>query len=130
MFAGRISDLMMNFLEVLNRRDRLVLLGKIVDCYAALEDKRSGIAKGKLVTAVKFGEKEYIRISEQISRRLGRKLSLLSEIDESIIGGMVLTIEGVVMDGSVRQSLQGFARSVKQQMSARLPSMGRSVIEE
>jgi len=130
MFAGRISDLTKNFLEVLNSRGRLVLLGEVVDCYGQLEDKHSGVAKGKLVTAVKLGEKEYIRLSEQISRKLGRKLSLQAETDESIIGGMILTIEGVVMDGSIRRSLREFSRSVKQQMSGRGSSMGGLVIED
>jgi F-type H+-transporting ATPase subunit delta len=129
MFAGRVSGLMMNFLKEVNRRDRLVLLGEIVDCYAKLEDKHSGIAKGTLVTATKLGDKEYIRLSEQISRKLGRKLTLLAEIEESIIGGMILTVEGVVMDGSIRRSLQEFSRDAKQQMSGKLPSIGGSVIE-
>lgn len=121
-FGGRLSDLVMNFLKVVNRRGRLSLLVAIVDCYAVLEDKRSGVAKGKLTTAVKLDDKEFGRLCEQISGELGRKLSLESETDESIIGGMVLTVEGVVMDGSVRRSLQRLGCSIRRQMGVRLLS--------
>lgn len=118
--AGRLSELTSDFIRVLAARDRLALLREIEDCYIRLEDQQAGRVRGTLTTAVQLDRKEVIRLSEQIGRALRKTVTLQNRRDPDIIGGMILTVEDKMFDGSVRRNLQQFARQARQRTQERL----------
>ncbi len=120
-FEGKLTDLIMNFLQIVASRDRLGLLVEIQRCFTGLEDKRVGRVKGTLVTAVELSEKEVVRLTEQIARALRKTVSLNAQVDPSIIGGMVLTIEDTIMDGSIKKSLKRFSQQLRVETVQKLP---------
>ena len=120
-FADKLSGLTMNFLKVLAAKDRLSLMVKIYNCFVELEDKKAGFVKGSLTTAVQLSEKEQVRLTEQISQVLGKKLTLETKVDPSIIGGMILALEGTVIDASVRSTLQQFLCKLREKAFQKLP---------
>ena len=115
---------MMDFLAVLAERNRLAALRAIESCYGELEDKHVGRVKGKLVTAIELDQKETARLTEQINRALRKTVTLQSRCDPLIIGGMILTIGGTVMDGSVRGSLNRLSRQLRQKSQQDLRAAG------
>jgi len=126
-FQGKVSQLMIDSLKVIAAKDRLNLLGKIQQCFGELEDRKAGRVKGSLTTAVELLPKEQSRLAEQINRALRRTVSLTSIVDPSIIGGMVLTIEGIVMDVSVKGALQQLLQKLRLHAAEKLPR-GRDLI--
>lgn len=107
-FSAELSELVRDFLGVLAGRDRLGLLGDIQKCYGQLDDQYAGRIRGKLTTAVELEQDEQIHLAEQIGRALRKTVSLAVGVDPSIIGGMVLRIEDMLIDGSVRCRLESF----------------------
>ncbi|MBN1764747.1 MAG: ATP synthase F1 subunit delta [Sedimentisphaerales bacterium] len=114
MFQGKVCDLVMNFLKVLANRERLNLLNRISQNFSNMDDARQGRVKGRLTTAIALDGREYSRLTEQIGRTMHKKVTLMADVDPAIIAGMILTIEGKVMDFSVRGALQQFSRQLKQ----------------
>jgi len=112
-FRGRISDLVMDFLQVVARKNRLVLLCEIETSFIDLEDEAAGRVRGKIVTAIELDKKEQVRLAEQVSRALRKTVTLQSRVDPEILGGMVLTIEDTVMDGSVQHCLRQYAEQLR-----------------
>ena len=53
------------------------------------------------------------KIKEIIKESLGTDVSLISKVDPSIIGGYILKIGSVMLDGSVKSKLQGLRVSMK-----------------
>ena len=58
-------------------------------------------------------EMELNKIKEIIKESLGTDVSLVSKVDPSIIGGYILKIGSVMLDGSVKSKLQGLRVSMK-----------------
>jgi F-type H+-transporting ATPase subunit delta len=112
-FRGRISDLVLDFLQVVARKNRLVLLCEIEKSFIDLEDQAAGRVRGKIVTAIELDKKEQSRLAEQVSRALRKTVTLQSRVDPKILGGMVLTIEDTVMDGSVQHCLSQYAEQLR-----------------
>ena len=107
-FRGKVSELVMDFLMVVARKNRSGLLGEMAQSFVELEDQAAGRVRGKIVTAVELDKQEQARLVEQVSRALRKTVMLQSRVDTAILGGMVLTIEDTVMDGSVRRRLSQY----------------------
>jgi F-type H+-transporting ATPase subunit delta len=112
-FSGRVSDLLYNFLMVMARRSRLGLLKDVAGCYQSLEDAAENRVRGTLTTAAAMEVSEQIRVHEQISRAMQKTVSLTDRVDPDIIGGMILTVGGVMMDGSVKRRLEKVAERMR-----------------
>jgi F-type H+-transporting ATPase subunit delta len=112
-FSGKVSELLYDFLMVTARRGRLDLLKEVFECYQELEDESSGRIRGTLTTSAAMEVSEQIRVQEQISRAMHKTVLITPQVDSEIIGGMVLTVGGVVMDGSVRRRLERVSERMK-----------------
>lgn len=113
-FAGQLSELTLNFLKVLAAKDRLGLLPEIKLAYQKLLDKKAGIVKGKLTTAVELGQKELARLTEQICRALRKTIEFENEVAPAIIGGLVIKIDDTIIDSSIRANLLRFSRQIRE----------------
>jgi F-type H+-transporting ATPase subunit delta len=54
------------------------------------------------------------RVGAEIERQTDQKVDLAAEVDEGIIGGLVLRVGNMVMDASVRSKLERLRREVAQ----------------
>jgi len=113
-FAKKLSELVTDFLMVLTDKDRLGQLKAIRKFYSELEERRAGRISGELTTAVAVSDKQVAAIAKRIGKVLGKTLSLTSKVDESIIGGMVLTVGDRVADATVRGDLKRFSQRCRE----------------
>lgn len=112
-FEGKISDLLFDFLMVVARKGRLQYLLDIEDCFTMLENQRAGRVQAVLKTAIELSGKDQVRLRDQIGRALGKTVELESQVDPDIIGGMVLTVDDTIIDGSVKRSLELFEQQCR-----------------
>lgn len=112
-FKGRISEDMMGFLLVIVKKDRYHDIISVLDYIIGQMKKKEGI--GSLTVASAFtlskGQKEDIvnRMKELTDYR---EFEVDYEVDESLIGGLVLRLEDRVIDSSIRTKLQTMGRSL------------------
>lgn len=109
-FAGKLSELVTDFLMVLTDKYRLGQLRAIRKFYSELEDQYAGRICGELTTAVAVDDTQVAAIANRIGKKLGKTLNLTSKVDESIIGGMVLTVGDRIVDATVRGDLERFSQ--------------------
>jgi F-type H+-transporting ATPase subunit delta len=110
--SQQLSLLTVHFLSLLLDRDRLAYLTGIVSCYCRLLNEAKGRIEAKVVGASAL---EPMMI-EQIRRRLGtisgKEVVLQQESDPSLLGGLLIELEGKVYDGSVRTQLEKMKQRV------------------
>ncbi len=68
--------------------------------------------KGKIVTAFMLGEDALSSIVERFEKRYGATIDFDVEINASIVGGVIVTVEGDVYDGSVRGRLSSMREQI------------------
>ncbi|MGM9540356.1 ATP synthase F1 subunit delta [Anaerovibrio sp.] len=101
-----VSPLMMNFLLLLVDKRRMGLLEAINDCYQELSNKAQGIIIADVTTAYDLKAELQARLSSRLEDITGKKVSLRTHNDKSIIGGIVVKIGDTRIDGSVTGRLQ------------------------
>jgi F-type H+-transporting ATPase subunit delta len=117
MFRGRLSDVVLNTLQVLNRKGRLGSLAGLHRAYVAQCEAASGQVKVQATSAVELSvaqRGEVTRLAEGLS---GRQPLVEFVVDPQVIGGLVLRIGDYRLDNSIRRHLS----------VARTRLLGRSV---
>ena len=67
-----------------------------------------------LTSAVELDPSVVESVGAEIERKTGKTIELTSEVDESIVGGLVLQVGNRVLDASIRNRLEKLRREVAQ----------------
>ncbi|MCX7699637.1 MAG: ATP synthase F1 subunit delta [Gemmataceae bacterium] len=105
-FRGRADDLLVDFLQVMNRHGRLNLLRAVVAAYRELDDERSGRIRVEVRAAVPLSAEQEQKLRDFIARRFQRTPMIETRIDPEVLGGMVIRVDDWVFDGSVKTKLE------------------------
>jgi F-type H+-transporting ATPase subunit delta len=101
----QLSVLTIHFLSLLLERDRLGHLPGIVSCYRRLLNEAKGRVEAKVVSAAALDSALAERVRAQLKGMSGKDVVMKQEVDPSLLGGMMVELEGKVYDGSIRTQL-------------------------
>lgn len=107
------STTVKNFFSLLLEKNRMGALSGIAQYYEKLWDEASNIARARIVTARPLKEQARSALEKALEELTSKKIKSEIEEDASLIGGVVVKIEDVVLDGSVRAQLEGLKESLK-----------------
>ncbi len=100
-----IKPLARNLAYLLAEKNKISWIGDIAEAYNRLVDNYNGISHAVVTTAVPLDANEKARIESSLKELTGKRITVQTEIDPGIIGGMVARIDGQLLDGSVRTKL-------------------------
>lgn len=99
-----------NLLHILLERELTRLLPGIVIEYDNICNEYYNVAYVKIISAVEI--KDIDSIKKAAMRIAGKDIELLLEIDDSLIAGIIVEIEDVVYDYSLRRMLDSLKNSI------------------
>ena len=106
-FEGRVSDLVLRFMLVLNGKDRLGEFGAMASGYDQLVNERMGRVEVDVMTVDgSLAPDQLAQLGEKIKAKLGQEPVFHQYADDSLIGGLVLRVGDQLIDGSVRGQLR------------------------
>lgn len=101
-----LSILTSHFVALLLERDRLAHLPGIVSCYRRLLNEAKGRVEAKVVSAGPLEPATIEALGERLRAMSGKDVVLEQETDPSLLGGLLIELEGKVYDGSVHTQLE------------------------
>lgn len=104
-FEGNISKLMHNFLGILNEKGRTTLLPEIAAAYHDLLNQQLNRIEVDVTVAEELSADQLEQVRQRIGAALGKQTVVRQNVDESILGGLVLQIQDRMIDASVRSQL-------------------------
>ena len=111
LISGAAAELV-NFLELLAEKHRMPVIFRIraqFDELWAEENKRLEV---RVTSAVPLDDKVVKQVGDEIERKTNKKIDLSSDVDEDILGGLVLRVGNRVLDASVRAKLERLRKEV------------------
>ncbi len=100
---GEGSDLnFINFLKVLSVNERLATLPAIAEQFEVLKADHEKTVEVELTSAVALTQEQQQLFIDKLENKLGRTVTIHNHIDKSVIGGLIVKAEDLVIDGSVR----------------------------
>lgn len=105
-FEGRVSDELLGFLTIIISKDRYRDIDTILDYFIAEVKRYKGIGVATVTTAVPLGEDQRGKIEQKLlDTTQYAKMEMHFQVDEALIGGMVVRIGDRVVDSSIRTKL-------------------------
>jgi len=101
-----------SLLVLLLESDRIALVPQIVLAFGDLVDRREGIAKARITTAVPLGESDQRELVRRLERESGRRLRATFAVDPTLIGGAKVQIGDHLIDSSVHAKLIALGRQL------------------
>ncbi|MDR1271531.1 MAG: ATP synthase F1 subunit delta [Clostridiales Family XIII bacterium] len=105
-FEGRLSDIMMNFLYILIEKRRISSWDGIVLTYSRIKDERDGLTKGIIYSVIPIAKSKLAAFEEEVGSLFSKSVKLENRIDESLLGGVRIYVEGKLIDISIRHKLE------------------------
>ena len=102
-----------NFGKVILSHHRLRFLPSIVEAFESLLNEEEGVKEGVLYSSSPLSKKEVESIEEAFQKRLGCKVRLKPRVDEALLGGVKVALDGKVYDGSLRNRLLELHKTLK-----------------
>ena len=106
LLQGRASDPVQNLIQLLLRRGRIEELGRVAAEFRRLDDQRQGITHATVTSAAPLTPDELRALTARLEQSTGGRIALATQIDESLLGGLVVRVGDRLIDGSVRGRLE------------------------
>ena len=112
---SNIKVALKNFVKILAARRSLNKAGKIIAEFEKIWNKERGIVEGELVSARGLSEDIVTLLNGQIVKLLFvKEVKLENKVDKNILGGFIIKVGDMVIDGSLKNQLQ----SLKNKLSS------------
>ncbi|MDZ7289706.1 MAG: ATP synthase F1 subunit delta [candidate division KSB1 bacterium] len=106
LFQDRYSDTFFNFLLLIIQKGRHDVFPEIVLAFDELYDRYQRRTRVLAITAVPMDSGLADDLRDRLSKSLNMQIDLENRVDPAILGGIVLNIDGKVLDGSLKQHLE------------------------
>jgi F-type H+-transporting ATPase subunit delta len=104
-FGGKISEMTLQFLQIITRKKREYYIEDIVSSFVSIYKTFKGIQPAHVITATPIDEEIRQEMLKLIGRTTGDKVELKEVIDKDIIGGYILRWGDRQVDASVTSKL-------------------------
>ena len=111
----QIGDKVANLLMMLNERGKILYLDKIIEYFQQVVDRRLGQQRIHVTSAHILSDENTNRLKTALNKILGKTILIDIEVDESLIGGVMLRIGDQVADDTIRNRLDILKRTIEKE---------------
>ncbi len=113
-FDNKDNKILENFLYILVEKDRICEIKLIYLDFKKMYHDFKGITDVEVVSVNPLSDELKESLKNKLSKKLGKTIVLNERIDKDIIGGIVLFINGKMIDLSVKNELNQIKRQLKE----------------
>ena len=104
-FSSSIPEAVVSFLQLLCEKGRVDCLFDAAEEYKRLLDALERVVDAKITSAVELTEDEKSRLKSKLERLCNASVVINCIVDQTLIGGVIIEVDGKTLDGSLRRRL-------------------------
>ena len=101
----QLNDKGQNLIKVMAENGRLAALPAVVDLFAEMQAEFSKEITVDVVSATELSADQSDKLSAALEKRLERKVKINCSVDATVVGGLVIKADDIVIDSSIRGKL-------------------------
>lgn len=105
-FSGSLPRDVLSFIKILCEKRYIKDFEKCVAEYNTLLDEVSKVSTAKIISAVALTEDEETALKNKLEEISGHTILLDCTVDKSILGGLIVEIDGKIADASLQRHLK------------------------
>lgn len=111
-FDGKITSETSEFVSFVVEKDRIDMVDEILRLYQVIYKERNGIKTAEITTAKEITSEKQLEFTKQLSAKLGSKVEVSYKSDASLIGGIIVRVDGKQLDCSIARQLADIEREL------------------
>ena len=112
-FSAYIPEDVLSYLKLLCEKGRIFCFADSVKEYMLLLEESQRVAKAKITTAVEMTDDEKQKLLKKLESISKKTVEPEYYIDKSLLGGVVIELEGRVIDSSLKTQLRDIKEVIK-----------------
>ena len=109
-----VEPLALNLAYLLTAKNRLGMLDDLVSEYDVLLNRHYGREHAEATVAIQLDEEYRDRLRGRLAELTGKDIVLTTNIDPTVLGGVVIRVGDKLIDGSVRNKLDRLGRGLRE----------------
>lgn len=111
--SEKVTNDFLHFLFVLIDNMRFDALEDIIDSYKSYLNEFNKECNAEVFTKYKLDDTEVNNLVKVLEKHFNKKVNLEQTIDENLIGGIVVKVDGVIIDGSIINQMLSLKNELK-----------------
>ncbi len=103
---GKMPEYVVSFVKILCENRHISMFSDCVKEYFKLKMALSGRCVATIYSAVELSDTQKSSVSDKLKKITGKDIDPVYIIDESLIGGIKIEVEGKTYDGSIKSRLK------------------------
>lgn len=116
-FQNQLSENLSNFLKLIIDKDRVSAIEAVQNSFKVLLNEKNNVLEGTAITAVPMSQEEIKELELKLSKKYNKNVTLENNVDESILGGVLVRLGNEEIDGTVKTRLAGMKNILSQVIS-------------
>ena len=112
-YGDKLSKEVLNFIKILVDKRRVRYLLDIASEFEKMVLDYKGIVKALAYSSVKLSDEKIKKLEEKLSQQTGKTVEIENRIDESLLGGVMIKFNDVVVDGTLKGKLKSLEGVLK-----------------
>jgi F-type H+-transporting ATPase subunit delta len=104
-FGDRVEPYLCSFLKLMSKRGHAASIPSCLNEYERLWYEHSGIMVAEVISAVPLTSEQKSLLLAKLEAHTGKAVEMRCTLDEQVIGGVTILLDGKLLEGSVRGRL-------------------------
>lgn len=104
-FGEYMHEYAVSFVKLICERGHIRELDECISEYLKLYEASDGTVTAYVTSAMALDENERAALAAKLEAKLSRRVELVCDVDASILGGVIIKVDGNIMDGSLKTKL-------------------------
>lgn len=113
LLQGKVEELVVRFLLLMLQKKRIQHLPLVFEPYRLLVEEHLGVVRARVETAIPLPRELADALRERLERLTGKKIVLEPRVEPAIIGGIIVSLAGKIIDASLRHQLSLLREQLK-----------------
>lgn len=105
-FEQAVPKTVLSFICLLCENGRLAELARCAEVFDELYRESQKVTTAQVTSAVPLDSEQQARLREALAKQTGHTVKLHCTVDTTLLGGVVVELDGKRLDGSVKRRLQ------------------------
>lgn len=110
-----LNPLVQRFMLLLISKNRLPMIESIHASFRELMDESKNIARGTVTTVEPLNDAQKADLAAAFSKKFNKQVELDPLVDKEILGGLVVKVQGLTFDGSLRTTIRRLKENLERQ---------------
>lgn len=104
--GDEIETNLASFMKVLCEKGHVGEILDIIDETTKMLKAAEGVSTAYVTSAIELSDAERSALAGKLAKKLGHRVELVCDVDKSLLGGVIVKVDGNIIDGSLRYKLQ------------------------